>query len=487
MSKTLRTDFGIDFTIKVDLPNEKRHRAPGGSYDINCPFCGGKRKFNVNPRKNVARCNKCSGDTGYNTVTLHEELAGFSSPKEAYKDLLRRWNGLSSDEQVEIRKKKEASEAVKEIIPAPIEIRDTVYRRLLSKLDLSKKHREDLIKRGLTDEEIEKGMYKTVPICGLHSLAAYSIQGIKFAKNQGVPGFVDVNNPKKVLLRARKNGYFVPVLTKEGKISGMQIRYDNLKDTASDKEREMYKKYSWYSSSERDTGCGVSGCENIHFAGDWSIVPKECCLTEGVLKADIAAYLSGQPYIGLVGVNNVGQLEKTLSSLSEQGLASVYIYVDMDYRSKHEVKKALDNIKKKINKSGKHSFTTDEQGVEITQSKEYIRFNVSSDMPKNALFFLGKSLIPPDKVKQDKSGFSLHKDYILEARNTTHKLSVVEAKDVSCEGLTKVDIEKLLQTRRKLLIPFTKKGLTYHVMTWDEDYKGIDDYLLYLKNQRINY
>ena len=485
MNNTLNTDFGIDFTVEVDMPGIRKYRAPGGSYDIDCPFCGGKRKFNVNPKKNVARCNKCNGDTGYNTVTLHSELTGLST-KEAYKDLLRRWNGLSSDEKIEIKKKKAAAAAVKEIMPVPIDVRDKVYRRLLSRLDLSKKHREDLIKRGLTDEEIEKHMYKTVPVCGLHSLAAYAIQGLAFEENQGIPGFVDVNIPEKVLLRARKNGYFVPVLTRDGKISGMQIRYDNLKDTASEKEKENYKKYSWYSSSEKDTGCGISGCENIHFAGDWSTVPKKCCITEGVLKSDIASYLSGEPYLGLVGVNNVGQLSDTLTSLSKEGLESIYIYVDMDYRDKREVKNALDNIKRKINKSGKVTFTA-ENDVKILKSENYVRFDVPFDIPQNALFFIGKSLIPKDKVKVENKSILIQRDFLWEIRNTSHKLVVVNGVGIDVENLSKEGKEKLLAKKQVATIPFTKKGLTYHVMTWDEDYKGIDDYLLYLKTQKTTY
>lgn len=485
MNTSLNTDFGIEFTVECDMPNERRYRATAGSFDIDCPFCGSKRKFNVNPRKNVARCNKCGGDKGYNTVTLHAELTGLST-KEAYKDLLRRWNGLSSDTQVEIRKRKVAAESFKEILPAPIEIRDKVYRRLLSQLDLSKKHREDLIKRGLTDEEIEKGMYKTVPVCGLHSLAAYAIEGIKFEEGRGVPGFTDVNDPKKVLLRPRKNGYFVPVITREGLISGMQIRYDNLKPTATDKEKETYKKYSWYSSSEKDTGCGVTGCENIHFAGNWEKTPKSCDITEGVLKANIAAFLSGEPYIGLVGVNNVGQLEKTLSDLREEGLESVYVYVDMDYRDKPEVKKALTNIKKVINRSGNLSYAADGKNcTEIKETDEYVVFTANKTLPEDIIFFLGKSAVPADKIKVWKNKIGVQKEFMREIRNSHHNVSLARAEGIDTEDLSSEKISFLLSKRKILTFSFEKEGLEYHVMTWDEEFKGIDDYLLHLKKSKM--
>ena len=249
----------------------------------------------------------------------------------------------------------------------------------------------------------------------------------------------------------------------------------------------MYKKYSWYSSSEKDTGCGVSGCENIHFAGDWSTIPKACCITEGILKSDIAAYLSGKPFIGLVGVNNVGQLVKVLTYLAERGLESVYIYVDMDYRDKREVQKALDNIKKKINQSGHLTFITESENAKITEGEEYIRFDVSKELPETTLLFIGKALIPKEKVKAKGKSIFVSKDFLYEIRNTSHKITVVNGKGIDTENLTKEKKTLLISKRGVTSFSFKKVGLTYHTMTWDEDYKGIDDYLLYLKTQKTTY
>lgn len=354
--------FGIDFVIEQDLAKVegfKKWRGPRGSYDITCPFCGGKRKFNVNTDLNVARCNKggsscvLDGNNGYNTITLHAALTGLSN-SESYKDLMKRYGNLSEDDQAKLKIKPLVSKE-SYLEPASIDVRDKAYRYLLKSLTLSRKHFEDLINRGLSKEEIEEGMYKTVPVIGLNTLAydAFYNSGAFYdfkARKYGIPGFYDLRDEPQLV--KRKNGYFVPVRDRQGRISSMQIRYDNLPNDATQEQKDSYHKYAWYSSSEKDTGCSVSGCENIHFAGKWDKIPKQINLTEGVLKADIASSLSKTPFIGLGGVSNLGGLCFELMQLKDLGTEKINICIDMDYRDKKEVAAALDNIKETIERAG---------------------------------------------------------------------------------------------------------------------------------------
>lgn len=354
--------FGIDFVVEQDLASTqgfKKWKAPRGSYDITCPFCGGKRKFNVNTELNVARCNKggsscvLDGNNGYNTITLHAALTGLSN-SESYKDLMERWSGLSSEVQAKLKYKANIKKE-SYLIPASIDSRNQIYNYLLNSLTLSKKHHDDLIARGLSEQQIIKGMYKTVPVIGLNTIAydAYYKSGafIDFKNRKlGVPGFYDLHSEPQLV--KRKNGFFIPVRDSLGRISGMQIRFDDLSLDANEEQKESYHKYAWFSSSEKDTGCSVSGCENIHYAGDWIKAPKQINLTEGVLKADIAAALSGTPFIGLVGVNNLNNLCFELMQLKDRGAQKVNICIDMDYREKKEVASALDSIKEIIGRAG---------------------------------------------------------------------------------------------------------------------------------------
>ena len=286
---------------------------------------------------------------------------------ESKQDLLKRWNGLPSDVQVSLSKTLERleEENKKQLEPAPIEIRDEVYRKFLSNLTLSSRHRQDLLSRGLTEAEIEERMYRTVPSVGAVSFGVetftYEISdALKRHVKWGIPGFYDIrtSEPKVVFCDP---GYFVPVRDEFGRISGMQIRYDPLPETASEAKKDHYAKYKWFNSNfrEKKDGCTASGCENIHYATSLFKAPKSIILTEGVLKADIISRLGGRlkgkepiPVIGLVGVYNTENLCFELLKMKQYGLEMVHIAVDMDYREKKQVADALNNIKEIVSGAG---------------------------------------------------------------------------------------------------------------------------------------
>ena len=179
-----------------------------------------------------------------------------------------------------------------------------------------------------------------------------------FKNGSVIPGMYRVNDSIRIVRRSNKSisGYFVPVKDCYGRISGMQIRYDNLPENATEKQIENYHKYAWYSSSEKETGCPVTGIENVHhtFTVDGA-APKTVYLTEGCLKADIASAISGKPFIALIGVNNVSQLPQELKYLKENGTQLIKVAVDMDYRDKPNVAKALANIMQIIGEAGLES------------------------------------------------------------------------------------------------------------------------------------
>jgi len=498
--KSFELPFGIDFVVKEDLsssPGFMMWPASNNSYDINCPFCNGKRKMNINLSKNVARCNKCSGILGYNSVTLHAALTGLSS-KDSFKDLMKRWNGLESDAKLSL--KNTSFEKKERVTPAPIEIRDKVYREFLKNLSLSSRHKEDLSKRGLSDIQIEKGLYKSIPVMGFHTLAYKAIyesganQMIEKHKGIGIPGFTDIYDPSKVSCRGRKSGYFIPVIQKDGFISGMQIRYDSLPVDAPKEEKEIYKKYSWYSSSEKETGCSVTGCENIHFAGDFKSISNEINLTEGVLKADIASALSNKPFLGLVGVNNTSQLRKTLSYLENLGKECVNLYIDMDYQIKPEVESALNNIKREINSTGSHQILVQksEKGFNLYNSSKSEAFLKSYKvrgpevMPKKVLAFIDKFQIPSNKLCLDNDVLEIETEYFESIRNQEHVLRIVDATTgyENFSSMSDCERKNLLQNTLYCEVFFEKIGLKYKEMNWDDKYKGIDDYYLYLKSKK---
>lgn len=362
--------FGIDFVIEQDLAPLGIRKVPNSKgYSINCPFCEKKglkpdhhHKYTIDIYKNVGHCMRC--DSGHGIIGLHQALSkGNISMDEARKDLMKRWEGLPSDVRIEfshtIERLQEENE--KQLYPAPIEIRDSVYRAFLAQLTLSDTHHDDLIKRGLSEKEIADRMYKTVPAVGFKTLAVNSfscedLDALKRHPQWGIPGFYDIrsNEPKTVRCDP---GFFVPVRDEFNRISGMQIRYDPLPQDAPESKKEHYAKYKWFNSNykERKDGCTASGCESIHYATQLLHVPESIILTEGVLKADITSRLGGRikkvapiPVLGLVGVYNTEGLAFELIKLRDYGLKEVVVAFDMDYRDKPQVFQALENVKEII-------------------------------------------------------------------------------------------------------------------------------------------
>lgn len=362
---TYKLPFGIDFVVEQDLvPLGIRKFKAARGYSFNCPFCAyrthsadTRHKYTVDLNKNTGHCCRCGA--GHGVLSLHAELTGLSK-EEARADLFRRYNGLTSEAKVELQKMslEQAKRQEETLIPADYRIRDTVYRRLLNSLTLSKKHHDDLLRRGLSEEAIEKGMYRSVPVIGFSTLAKIcQTREVReyFEKypDHGVAGFVDMATEDPRLVQC-KAGYFIPLLDIYGNISGMQVRFDPLPDEASAYEIENYARYKWFSSSGIKGGCGIENIWNIHCA---NVCPgaKSVIITEGVLKADVTSYLYGLlenkdpvPVMGIVGINNHAQLEWDLKSLKDAGLEKVYVAMDMDRMFNPAVEKQTEEIIKKV-------------------------------------------------------------------------------------------------------------------------------------------
>jgi len=364
--------FTIDWVVDIDLPGVKKYKASRGT-NIDCPFCKqdgnrkGKEKLNYNDDNGKWRCARCNN--AGNSVILHSKLTGLNY-NDALADLNKRWNGLPSDVKVKLQSREKSGP---EYIPPETFLLNQAYMSLLSQLSLSDKHRKDLHNRGLDDKEIEKYGYKTYPKVGVSTFAKNSVfeSGVSLAmkryeKNSQlnedqhfqIPGFYDFG--KNVKMVRRKNSYFVPVRNIDGTIDRFQLRHDTSVIPSPD---EAKKKYTSWSSGERDTGCSVTGTSNIHWVGfpkadDYASenyrTPEQVELTEGALKGDVAHTLSGHhwAFICLLGVSNYGQLPKALEYLKKHGTKRINICFDMDYLTNTNVQSSLDKVKKIITDAG---------------------------------------------------------------------------------------------------------------------------------------
>lgn len=339
--------FPVKFVAEAILPGLN------GKNRCDCPMCGGKNSLSISPDKNLFHCFKC--DEAGDAVSLYAKVNKISY-KSAYKSVAKLCNGIT-DEVAQTYVQKPDHAYADTILK-----RDSVYRNLLNQLSLSEKHKDNLIKRGLTIEDITQLGYKTLSLRGVSyeerdKIARESVKGYKpDSEAIGIPGFYDLSTDvPKISIPAE--GILIPVRTHTMKISGFQIRYNDLPENATKEMEASFHRYGWFTSGGKKTGCLFSGCENIHHAGNWYRInfPKVIGLTEGALKADVAAKLYDKIkpeeehlFLGLTGVSNTSQLEEELTYLGKLGAQEIHIFVDMDYRDKPTVAKALQKIKKII-------------------------------------------------------------------------------------------------------------------------------------------
>jgi hypothetical protein len=203
-------------------------------------------------------------------------------------------------------------------------------------LDLSSAHRNDLQNRGLDDGEIDKRQYRTMPKRGCARIARelHSRFGNDLLR---FPGFVTKSGDRgRYLTIAGAAGLVVPVRDVAGRIIALKVRRDGAKEN----------KYVYVSSSKYG-GHGPGAQPHVPLG---IVAPVEVCrLTEGELKADTAAKLSGLPCISAAGVGN---WRRCLPVLRGLGVKTVRLAFDMDAFTNEHVRSALKNVAERLFKEG---------------------------------------------------------------------------------------------------------------------------------------
>lgn len=306
-------DFDYDILDVVHLL--RLHKRRGNYYD--CPFCGDtKGRLNINPAKNVFRCNRC--DISGGMLKLYAELHHVTL-SEANREIREALNKGEYRQVRQVRVQEEKEEPVQSKL-ASLDERHRTYTELLDRLPLYSVHRENLISRGLTIEQIKERRYRSVPMYGLHKIAEMLQES--GCVLEGVPGFYrDTEERWTLNFKTKNSGFLVPVESMDGKIQACQIRLDHPRDN---------NKYLWFSSAGYPNG--VSSGSPVHVIGD--LDTEKVYLTEGGLKGSIAHYLSGHTFICLAGVNMYRSLRPVLEEFQQRQMKCLYEAFDMDKKLK---------------------------------------------------------------------------------------------------------------------------------------------------------
>ena len=312
------------FDVALSLLHLEVLRDHGENKDVVCPFCKNKKigKTNICRSKdgkmiNGFHCYACN--SGYNQYTLYAEMMG-TQPKDglsatqiARKEIIAYFE--SGNQNSVIKNEKPTKETIR-IKRKPEEI-DAVYRALLQELKLEDKHKQDLLRRGLSEDAINFYGYKsigedvnTVSICRRLQSKGYNLKG--------VPGFYKSKNGNYTLAVYKIEGYLCPVLTIDGLISGFQIRVDVPIDG---------NKYIWLSSTDKQDGASSGSPCSCFLANSKSVV-----IVDGVLKANIVYELLNRQVnvIGPSGVSNYKNIFPTLKAFRKKGITKIINAYDMD-------------------------------------------------------------------------------------------------------------------------------------------------------------
>ena len=277
---------------------------------IKCPICGKPDNCSIREDRTAVFCRRVQSDRpGHNGWT--HILSDISPPQRPIK--------------------RPQPATIKEVPLASIERRDAVFEALLYKqLILAKEHKTKSLMRGLDAAEIQCNGYASLPPPAFASSLARSLAAQYELK--GVPGFYLDGGEWQLNVRNGDAGMFIPVRDPIGHIQALLIRRDDATDGRG--------KYIWLSSKGRPKG--ASSGAPVHFAKPYKLhSASEVVITEGALKADVVAYLTSSPVVGIAGVSTFSSDFASHLRETFPNLRRVSIAYDRDLLEKEEVYSAL--------------------------------------------------------------------------------------------------------------------------------------------------
>jgi hypothetical protein len=207
---------------------------------------------------------------------------------------------------------------------------------------LRPEHRTRLRERGLSDGWIDASGYRSTPrTAAERDAVAERLAPYLDAFGGGVPGFYYDGRRWRMVFSA--SGFLIPARDEYGRIQALAYRLDSPRDGC---------KYIWLSSNpetQDDRGRqkyprGESSGSPAHFANRAAMWDAdELVITEGTLKADCIAALSGLPVVGVAGTHSTRGLASRLRATFPR-LRFVAVAFDKDLLVKAQVALAVERL-----------------------------------------------------------------------------------------------------------------------------------------------
>lgn len=346
---------------EMDISQIVQMRIPltqnGSSYFGICPFHNDTSlgSFVVTPSKGIFKCFSCgTGGDAIKFIALYDNINYYEaavriaisikliSKSEGEKLLSRK---ISKQEIYSLEKIYSDIDKEKNVKKLDINKINYIYHyfKMGNSLlkdgskKLSDEHYNYLRNRGISDEDIQKSEYFTMPSMKIMP----TLEGIAKIINlnfTNVPGFY-YNKTKNRVEFTEHKGIGIPIRNAIGKIVGIQIRRD---EVAKGKQR-----YVWFSSSFADTKDNLSGGSSPGAPLDVVTPEKievyqevsdyQCSntlfITEGHFKASKLAEKYNAVSISVQGVGNYNGIHETIKDISERykhRITNIYIAYDAD-------------------------------------------------------------------------------------------------------------------------------------------------------------
>ncbi len=348
----------------------------------NCPFCGGKKKLQLDLDRDLWNCVRCR--TGGTTLDLFAMYSRGYKSKPREKDEMHQlglemvdYCGDSSlldatqPHPVPSRQPRQPQQPQTRL-PASDEHLDKAYSFILSQpeMALSLEHTAELLRRGLTEKDLEVNGYGTLtefavnePLMEVFNACGGNEQksklfsfpyptkrlltGMEIARRlqeaglspEGVPGFFKFGNDQNwCWCLYFYPGIMIPTRNRDGQIVSIQVRTNIPK----------MPKYMTLSSSNLPGAVNAS-ISRCHFCRQNPSLEKgtPVLVTEGALKADVALSLSGgkAAIISIPGICNTKDLFAQVSYLKSKQV-TVYNAFDMDRFTNPNVRAGVEEIKR---------------------------------------------------------------------------------------------------------------------------------------------
>ena len=201
---------------------------------------------------------------------------------------------------------------------------DRVYRALLARLHLHQRHRQQLEARGLSEVDIRRASYRTLPSGCRAGVLRHLRELFPDDLLLSVPGVIARDGPHgRYLTLSGRPGLLIPCRSVAGHIVGLVVRPDDPGDGG---------KYRW-ASSRPD---GPSPGARIHVPA--GVLPGgRVVIVEGILKSDVSFCLSRRTVIGLPGCWLTNEAINTLQALQA---SEVLLAFDRDVANNPHVAEA---------------------------------------------------------------------------------------------------------------------------------------------------